>query len=77
MDTPKESVTISIHFIDGGFDQWTDSPALLTKLKSLRSRGLEGKALVHELISDDWAAPPKTVVITDDATGDEVQIPYR
>lgn len=74
---PKDSVTISIHFNNGGFDQWVDSPALLTKLEALRSRGLDGKALVHALLTDDWAAPPSFVVISNDATGDEVTIVYR
>jgi hypothetical protein len=34
------------------------------ELRSLQSQGLGGKNLVHELLTDDWGAPPTVVVIS-------------
>ncbi|NCT83296.1 MAG: hypothetical protein GXC94_09145 [Comamonadaceae bacterium] len=50
------------------------------KLVYLQAQGLEGKQLVHQLLNDDWGAPPVYIDITGaDDTGHpvEVRIPYR
>jgi hypothetical protein len=47
----------------------------LSKYKSL-ARGYQGKALIHELLGDDWGATPLRVRILEN--GQEVAvIPYR
>ena len=65
---------VSIGFVDGSGDAYEESAAFMRKLKELQSQGLEGRALIEALITDDWGPPPKHVTIVD---GDfELTIPY-
>lgn len=55
-------------------------PELLDRLRDLDAQGLGGRRLIHELLTDDWGAPPVYVDIagTDDAgQAVDVRIPYR
>jgi hypothetical protein len=73
-------VSVSVRLVDGGLREFDTGPELLVKLVYLQAQGLEGKQLVHQLLNDDWGAPPVYIDITGaDDTGHpvEVRIPYR
>lgn len=54
----------SISFVNGSYQEFEESDSIFVKLKTLQKSGLEGKALVHELLTDDWGAPPVIVKLT-------------
>jgi len=67
--------TVSISLVDGGLQEYTEDARFVARLKSLQQQGLEGRKLIESLISDDWAAPPRSVTVRD---GDlEITIPYE
>jgi hypothetical protein len=49
-------VHVAVHLVDGGIQEWAASVDIVERIAEARSRGLEGKRLVHEVITDDWAA---------------------
>ena len=55
---------VSVFLVNGGKSDWTVPDSFYRKLLSLRRSGLEGKPLVHELISDDLRPPPTFVTLT-------------
>lgn len=70
---------VQVNTVDGGVQDWTESDSILDKLARLRSDGLEGRDLVHALLTDDWGAPPQGVSITgttDDGRVINEYIPY-
>jgi len=72
-------IKVSIRLVDGGLQEFDESPAFLSELRSLQSQGLMGKQLVHHLITDDWGAPPTVVEISGkdlDGKDFEIRIPY-
>ncbi len=75
------SIHVSVQLVDGGLQEFQEGPAFLVRLRALQARGVEGKQLIHQLLSDDWAAPPTVVIIagkgTDGRPIDEIRIPYR
>ena len=74
------SFTVEAHLVDGSLLDFPGTPALLKKLRMLQTRGLTGKQLIHELLTDDWGPPPNVIVIsgTDpDGNPINVRIPYR
>jgi len=73
------SITVSIRLVDGGLQEFREGPGFLERLRSLQARGVQGKALIEQLISDDWAAAPEVVIISGVADGepiDDIVIPY-
>ena len=64
-------VKVSIPLVNGGLLEYEETPSLLEKLRTLQARGLQGKALIHELLTDDWGAPPKWVTISGTAPDGE------
>ncbi|TFW27758.1 hypothetical protein [Massilia horti] len=72
-------INVSIRFVDGGLQEYAKDLDFLSRLHLLQSQGLAGKRLVHELISDDWGPPPRSVEVWGkDAKGQDfsIQIPY-
>jgi len=59
-----KSVRVVARLVDGGEMDWAFGPEFLTKLGALEARGLSGKGLIHELLTDDWGPPPVTVTIS-------------
>lgn len=55
------SLTIEAHLVDGGLLRFNAAPGLLAKLERLQLQGLRGQELIHELLTDDWGAPPTFV----------------
>ncbi len=44
-------------------------------LKRLQAEGYAGRALIHELITDDWGAPPRFVeIVGKGASGDSISL---
>jgi hypothetical protein len=43
---------------------WNVNDDLYARYKKAVESGLEGRDLVHELLTDDWAAPPRGIHIT-------------
>lgn len=73
-------IMITVRTVDGGMQDWLEDLQFLSRLRTLQSEGLEGKELIHALVSDDWGAPPRSVRIHgQDASGQSfsVEIPYR
>jgi hypothetical protein len=74
------SVKVEAKLVDGGAQDWVFGPEFLAKLKRLEAQGLTGKNLIHELISDDWGAPPVIITISwngPDGRRIERKIPYE
>ena len=73
-------VQVSIRFVDGGFQEYSESSDFLSRLTELQNQGYEGRKLINALISDDWGAPPLSVQIKGKGpNGSEIdlQIPYN
>ena len=56
-------VSVKVYFVDGSVLPIEEDGSFLVKLKKLQAQGFEGRELVDRLISDDWGAPPKFVLI--------------
>lgn len=67
-------IQITIRFVDGSLQEFTETNEFLLRLSELKEQGYEGKGLIDRLITDDWGAPPVFVEIK----GSEInlQIPY-
>jgi len=73
-------VQVSITFVDGGFQEYSESNELLSRFMELQNQGYEGKELINALISDDWGSPPLSVHIKGklpNGSEIDVQIPYN
>jgi hypothetical protein len=73
------SLTIMVELVDGRQRQWQVSPSFLVALRGLRQRGINGRRLIHELITDDWPVLPRLVTISGvDEDGEHIifRIPY-
>jgi hypothetical protein len=73
-------IHITVSTVDGGAQDWTESDSFYLRYMFLRQSGYEGKALVHELITDDWGPPPVGVKLTgrlENGTAMNEYIPYR
>ncbi len=57
------AVTVRVDYADGTVSQAHYPADLLDRYDAIVQRGLSGKALVWELLSDDWPFKPKTVAI--------------
>ena len=73
-------IKVSISFVDGGAQDWTEPDSIYSRYLSLRRSGYEGKVLVDELLTDDWGPPPVGVQLSGtlgDGTAVNEYIPYR
>lgn len=71
---------VEIHFVDGGLMNTTEGDVFWRRLIELQGYGLEGKALIHDLITDDWGPPPRFVHVSgtlEDGTKVDQTIPCR
>jgi len=68
-------IQVTIRFVDGSLQEFTETNEFLLRLSELKEQGYEGKGLIDSLITDDWGAPPVFVEIK----GSEInlQIPYN
>lgn len=55
---------VFIQFVDGSSTSWDASDDLYARYKTAIASGLQGRSLVHEVLTDDWAAPPLGIHIT-------------
>ncbi|MCW8825452.1 MAG: hypothetical protein OQK78_03410 [Gammaproteobacteria bacterium] len=72
-------IRVTARLVDGGVQEFTEGDSFITRLHLLQKSGYEGKELVHELITDDWGAPPVYVEITGTTSEGEninARIPY-
>jgi hypothetical protein len=73
-------IQVSIRLIDGSLDEYSESDEFISTLHSLQDQGYTGKLLIHQLITDDWGAPPIVVDIsgvTSTGINVKVKIPYE
>lgn len=71
---------VSVPLVDGGAMDWEVDDSKYQRLLQLRQDGLEGKALIHELLTDDWSAPPRGIRLSgtmEDGTEIDEWIVYR
>jgi hypothetical protein len=57
-------VSVAIHLVDGSLWEQDHGQELLKRLAMLEASGLSGKALIDQLLGDDWGAPPEHVNIS-------------
>ena len=57
-------IKVSIQLVNGGLNEFIEPDSIVGKLRRLKSEGLEGKALVDSLITDDWGPPPTVIHLT-------------
>jgi hypothetical protein len=73
------SLTARVHLVDGGLMVIPLDDNFLVRLTRLQAAGLQGKALVHELLTDDWGPPPVAIVVkgtAPDGSSVDFTIPY-
>lgn len=73
-------IQVSIRFVDGGFQEYSERSDFLSRLTELQNQGYEGKELINTLITDDWGVPPLSVQIRGkgpDGSEVDLQIPYN
>lgn len=74
------AVKVSANLVDGGLLEYFQPQSLIERYDLLRSEGYQGNDLVHELLTDDWGAPPSVVGLEgqrSDGTTFRVSIPYE
>lgn len=79
MANSLSSISISVCLVDGSLAQFDADPGIIERLNELQARGLQGKKLIHELLSDDWGLPPLSIEISGhSAIGEliDIKIPY-
>ncbi len=54
---------IETSLVDGGMLDATADDSFVARYRKLVAEGYAGKHLVHELLTDDWGAPPRSVRI--------------
>ena len=59
-----KTVRVQVLTVDGGGMDYLEGNYILAKYDKAVHAGLTGRALVNEVISDDWAAPPRKVTIS-------------
>ena len=80
MNNQTRLVKVAVNLADGSYTEWTEPLAILAKHDRLVHEGLKGKALIHELLTDDWGAPPTRVTLSCpgvDGKLIEIVIPYN
>lgn len=73
-------IQVSIKLVDGGLQELTEDDEFISQLETLKNQGYEGKELIHQLITDDWAAPPVYIDIngtTSNGSVVNIRIPYN
>jgi len=73
-------INVSIRLVDGSLHEYSESDVFISNLNLLQSKGYEGKLLIHQLITDDWSAPPIVVDISGETSKGvrvNVKIPYE
>ncbi len=73
-------IKIKVFLVDGSLIEYEEAPGFLIRYKQLVIQGLEGKALIHELLTDDWGPPPLSVNISGKALNGSIidmNIPYE
>lgn len=72
------SIQVRANLIDGDLWEIERSEKLWAEYLRLQKEGYTGKRLVHELLTDDWPAPPVRVVLSGFYKGEPVEatIPY-
>jgi hypothetical protein len=58
------TVMVRVHLVNGDLQEFREGGDFLRRLARLEREGLQGRALIHELITDDWGAPPVRVVLS-------------
>ena len=74
------TLKVSVRLVDGALQEFSESLEFYKKYLRLKSADVSGKELIHQLISDDWAAPPCAVYISGISERGEkidIQIPYE
>ncbi len=54
-------VRADAHLRDGGLAEFDLPDSSIQKFERLRQDGYSEREIIHQLITDDWAAPPLTV----------------
>ncbi len=73
-------IKVSIRLVYGSLDEYSEGDEFISNLNLLQSEGYEGRSLIHELITDDWSAPPIVVDISGETSKGikvNVKIPYE
>lgn len=73
------ALKVTAHLVSGSVLDFQVEPDFLAKLQSLQAKGLQGASLIHELITDDWGAPPvfvRIVGVAPDGRTIDITIPY-
>lgn len=72
-------IKVSANLVNGSLFESNHDSSLYDEYKRLVKQGYSGKALVHELLTDDWGPPPQSVVLKGkDKEGNSIRevIPY-
>ena len=67
-------VAVTVRKVNNEVDKQQHGLELAAKYTRLAAQGLQGKHLIHELLTDDWDADPVTVTLS--WAGKRIVIPY-
>ncbi len=71
-------INIRIYHVDSSMSEWEEDEAIIDTLNELMALGYEGKELVNQLLTDDWGAPPRSVILTGTReNGEEINIALK
>ena len=59
-----KTVKVAINYVDGSFQEYVASKAIITKYDRFSHERFEGKELVDKLLGDRWNTPPVKVTIS-------------
>jgi len=73
-----DRITVSAQLADGRTRDFDVEPDFLQRLYALQLGGIQGKELIHALLTDDWTTPPVLVTVSGIAPdGERVDINIR
>lgn len=65
----------TVYTIAGSLQEIRMLPHEFDRLQKLQRQGLTGKELIHEVLTDDWGAPPRYVDFSGyDSNGNKVSV---
>lgn len=57
-------IQVEARLVDGSTQDFRFGESFILEMNRLKAQGINGKALIHSLLTDDWGAPPLYILVT-------------
>lgn len=57
-------IQVEARLVDGSTQDFRFGESFIFEMNQLKTQGINGKELIHSLLTDDWGAPPLYVLVT-------------